>query len=42
MFNRTNLNMPIANFNGANPGNFGLATSTFFPREIQFALKLNS
>jgi hypothetical protein len=40
LFNRTNLQMPIANFNGANSGNFGQSVSTFFPREIQFALKM--
>jgi carboxypeptidase family protein len=39
IFNRTNLEMPIANFNGANSSQFGQATRTYFPREIQFAMK---
>jgi hypothetical protein len=40
LFNRTNLQMPIANFNGRNSNLFGLATQAFFPRQIQFALKM--
>ena len=38
MFNRTNLQMPSAEFR-SNPS-FGVSTSTYFPREIQFALKV--
>ncbi len=39
LFNRTNLKMPSATF-GASASKFGLSTGTFFPREIQFALKM--
>jgi hypothetical protein len=38
LFNRTNLQMPGATF-GSNAAQFGLSTATFFPRQIQFALK---
>ncbi len=37
IFNRTNLNPPVANLSD---GSFGLATSAADPREIQFGLKL--
>ncbi|HEV2176162.1 MAG TPA: carboxypeptidase-like regulatory domain-containing protein [Terriglobia bacterium] len=37
LFNRTNLNPPVANLTS---GSFGLATSASDPREIQFGLKL--
>ncbi len=39
IFNRTNLQMPSATF-GKAASRFGLSTATFFPREIQFALKM--
>lgn len=40
LFNRTNLKMPGANFNGSGSELFGLSTGTFFPRQIQFALRM--
>jgi hypothetical protein len=40
LFNRTNLGMPTANFNGTGSENFGISTSTSWPRQIQFALRL--
>jgi carboxypeptidase family protein/TonB-dependent receptor-like protein len=39
LFNRTNLQMPSATF-GQSASQFGLSTATYFPREIQFALKM--
>ncbi len=39
LFNRTNLQMPSATF-GTRASKFGLSQATYFPREIQFALKL--
>ncbi len=38
LFNRTNLQMPSGYFRSNSL--FGLSTATYFPREIQFALKL--
>jgi len=40
LFNRTNLGMPTANFNGPGSDLFGISTSTSWPRQIQFALRL--
>ena len=39
IFNRTNLQMPVANMTGASSANFGQSVQTFFPRELQFAAK---
>ncbi len=38
VFNRTNLEQPTNNLE--NPTSFGLSTQAYFPRQIQFALKL--
>jgi hypothetical protein len=40
LFNRTNLKMPSANFNGSGSSLFGLSTGTSWPRQIQFALRM--
>jgi len=39
IFNRTNLQMPTAQMTGSGSTHFGQSTATYFPREIQFALK---
>ncbi len=39
IFNRTNLLMPGATF-GTSTKQFGLSSQTYFPRQIQFALKM--
>jgi len=39
IFNRTNLQQPSATLS-SNVGNFGISQAAYFPREIQFALKL--
>jgi len=39
IFNRTNLQQPSATLS-SNVGNFGISQAAYFPRQIQFALKL--
>ncbi len=38
IFNRTNLYQPYNQF--SNPTLFGLSQNSYFPRQIQFALKM--